>query len=65
MRMATEADNSALVMVRAALSLTNYSSTVFSVVAATERASKYSLRSVANLVGPFDLSGSGTCISVL
>ena len=51
--LATEAKNSELVVVRAALPLTNYSSTVFSVVAAAARASKYSSRLVDDLVGPF------------
>ena len=53
MRLAKEANNSELVVVRDALALTNSSSTVFSVVAAATRASKSSSRSIANLVRPF------------
>ena len=53
MRLAIAAKNLALVVVRAALELTNSCITVFYVVAAAERASKYSLRSVTNLFGPF------------
>ena len=51
-RAATEADNSALVVVRASLALTNYSNNPFSVVAAAARASKYSSRSSANMGVP-------------
>ena len=43
----------ALVVVRDALALTNYSRTVFSVVSASEKASKYPLRSVTDLIEPF------------
>ena len=52
-------------VVRAALDLTNSSNTVFSVVASAARASKYSLKSVSNLVGTFAWSSLilGACIS--
>ena len=53
MRLAKEANNSELVVVRDALALTNYSRKVFSVVAAATRASKYLLRSVTYLFVPF------------
>ena len=53
MRLATEVDNSALVVVRAALAFTNSSSTPFLVVAAAASESKYSSRSAADLVGLF------------
>ena len=53
MRLSREADNSALVVVRETLSLANSSNTFFSLVSAVARESKYLLRSVANLAGPF------------
>ena len=52
-RLSMEADNLALVMVRAALALANSSSTFSSVVADAARASKYYSRLVADLVRKF------------
>ena len=68
MRLATEANSLALVVVRSSLALTNSSRTVFSVVATVARASKYLLRSLTDLFGPFTwflCSGSGACLSAL
>ena len=67
MKLATEANNSVLVVVRAALAFTSSSSTPLPVVEAAARASKYPSRSAADLVGPFACwtwgATWGTCLS--
>ena len=62
-RLVTGANNSALVVVSAALSFTNSSRTPFLVVASATRASKYSSRSDADLVRPFACWTWGACLS--
>ena len=53
MRLATDANNSVLVVVRSAFTFTTSSRTPFLVVAASARASKYSSRSASNPDGTF------------
>ena len=53
MRLATKAENSALVVLRAALYFTNSSSTPFSVVSDAVRESEYLSRLAADLIRPF------------
>ena len=62
-RIATEADNLALVVVRSSLSFTHSSSTPFLVVDAAARVSKYLFRSATTLVGPFSCWTWGACLS--